>query len=112
MGIDSPPRSAPLLGTKRSAASVAQVEGQTDKDNKGKGKTSTQKGDKAVTHHVVQVVIQSPISLSRQRRRAEEDAESKESEESEVETSAEPWVGKGKVRSITSLEIFTCTHPP
>ena len=44
-----------------------------------------------------------PPPPPRKRRRIEEDAESKESEESEEETSAGPWVGRGKVRSSTFL---------
>ena len=104
----APPRpAAPSRGTKRSAASVVQAEEQADQDSgeAGKNKTKLQKAGTAVSRRGVHVDIQSPKISPRKRRRIEEDAESKKSDEKEreEETSAEPWVGKGEARSITSL---------
>lgn len=99
MDIDSLPvaRRAPLRGNKRSAASMVQAEERADKDD-GISKTDLQDAGKAVTRRVVHVVIPSLNSSPLQQRRVSNDAES--TNESEEETSAKPWVGKGKARLI------------
>jgi hypothetical protein len=102
MDIDSLPvaRRALPRGNKRSAASMDQIEERADKDGDGKSKTGLQKTGKAVARCMVHVVIPTPNFSPRQQRRVANDAESNESDEESEETSAKPWVGRGKARSI------------
>ena len=107
MDIDSLPvaRRAPLRGNKRSAVSMVRAEERADKDD-GISKTDLQTAGKAVARRVVHVVIPSSNPSLRQQRPVSNDAES--TNESEEETSAKLWVGRGKARSTKLTSNTAC----